>query len=79
MIWLPFCKNRKDGPEPMICEGKAPRTVWLTHSGDDGATWRRRWEITPPSSAGLVLVRDRPGARIQLAGGRLLVRATTSC
>jgi sialidase-1 len=45
-IWLPFCKNRKDGDETLICEGKAPREVWLTVSDDDGATWAEPWEIT---------------------------------
>jgi sialidase-1 len=45
-IWLPFCKNRRDGDETMICEGNAPREVWLTYSDDDGATWAEPWEIT---------------------------------
>ena len=45
-IWLPFCKNLADGPETMICEGKAPRTVWVTHSEDDGQTWADPVEIT---------------------------------
>ena len=31
-IWLLFCKNLRDGNQTMICEGKAPRTVWVTHS-----------------------------------------------
>ena len=26
-IWLPFCRNLADGPEGLITEGKAPRTV----------------------------------------------------
>ncbi|MFH1086384.1 MAG: sialidase family protein [Chloroflexota bacterium] len=46
VIWLPFCKNRRDGDETMICEGNAPRTVWLTHSRDDGTTWAEPVEIT---------------------------------
>ena len=45
-IWLPFCKNRADGPEELIVEGKAPRTVWITRSSDDGATWSDPIEIT---------------------------------
>ena len=45
-IWLPFCKNLQDGPESMICEGKAPRTAWVTYSQDDGATWAEPKEIT---------------------------------
>ena len=31
-IWLLFCKNLRDGDETMICEGRAPRTVWVTSS-----------------------------------------------
>jgi sialidase-1 len=45
-ILLPFCKNLAEGPEAMICEGKAPRTVWLTHSDDDGMTWSAAREIS---------------------------------
>jgi len=45
-IWLLFCKNLKDGDETMICEGKAPRTVWVTYSKDDGTTWAEPKEIT---------------------------------
>ena len=46
IIWLLFCKNLKDGDETMICEGKASRTVWVTHSRDDGATWSKPEEIS---------------------------------
>jgi sialidase-1 len=45
-IWLLFCKNLKDGDETAICEGRAPRTVWVTHSDDDGASWAEPQEIT---------------------------------
>lgn len=45
-IWLPFCKNLGDGGENQIVQGKAPRTVWLTKSTDDGATWDEPIEIT---------------------------------
>ena len=27
-VWLGLCKNNADGPESMIVEGRAPRTVW---------------------------------------------------
>ncbi len=73
-IWLPFCKNRKDGDEGLICEGKAPREVWLTVSDDDGATWAAPWEIT----ADVRLVQwswyaTGPCHGIQLTDGRLVV------
>ncbi|MEM7531448.1 MAG: sialidase family protein [Chloroflexota bacterium] len=45
-IWLPFCKNLADGHETLITQGKAPRTVWVTHSTDDGVTWAEPTEIT---------------------------------
>ena len=45
-IWLPFCKNLADGHETLITQGKAPRTVWVTHSTDDGVTWAEPIEIT---------------------------------
>lgn len=45
-IWLVFCQNFADGPENLIVEGKAPRTVWVTSSKDDGETWDAPREIT---------------------------------
>ena len=45
-IWLPFCRNDGEGPEDLIHAGKAPRTVWVTCSEDDGATWAAPREIT---------------------------------
>ncbi len=73
-IWLPFCKNLKDGDETMICEGKAPRQVWMTTSDDDGATWAEPWEITrdvkPPTWSWYA---TGPGHGIQLQSGRLVV------
>lgn len=73
-IWLPFCKNRSDGDETMICEGKAPRQVWMTYSDDDGATWVEPWEITNqvklPTWSWYA---TGPCHGIQLQSGRLLV------
>ena len=40
-ITLLFCRNPHDGPEDLVWQGKAERTVWLTHSDDDGKTWAR--------------------------------------
>ncbi len=58
----------------MICEGKAPRQVWMTYSDDDGATWVEPWEITgdvkPPTWSWYA---TGPGHGIQLQSGRLVV------
>jgi len=75
VIWLPFTKNKGDGPERMILRGAAPsRTVWVTESADDGVTWSEpieisqsarkpdwRWYATGPCHA------------IQLRNGKLVV------
>lgn len=73
-IWLPFCKNLADGDEELITQGKAPRTVWLTHSTDDGATWAEPQEIT----AGVkeptwTWYATGPTHGIQLQTGRLVI------
>ena len=73
-IWLPFCKNLSDGPEGMICEGKAPRTVWLTCSRDDGVTWEEPREITAQvKDPSWTWYATGPGHGIQLTSGRLVV------
>jgi sialidase-1 len=73
-IWLPFCKNLEDGDEGLICEGKAPREVWMTYSDDDGATWAEPWEITEsvklPTWSWYA---TGPCHGIQLRSGRLVV------
>ena len=74
LVWLLFCKNRRDGDETMICEGRAPRTVWVTHSEDDGLTWAKPREITcdvkPPAWSWYA---TGPGHGIQLPSGRLVI------
>ena len=73
-IWLPFCKNLAAGPEGMITEGKAPRTVWLTHSKDDGLTRAEPREITATTKdPSWTWYATGPTHGIQLASGRLLV------
>ena len=73
-IWLLFCRNRMDGDEPEISAGTAPRTVWVTSSDDDGATWSEPREIT-----GAVKLPQwswyatGPGHGIQLRRGRLVI------
>ena len=74
IIWLLFCKNLKDGDEEMICEGKAPRTVWVTCSGDDGATWAEPTEITADVKlAEWSWYATGPCHGIQLKSGRLVI------
>jgi sialidase-1 len=73
-IWLPFCKNREDGPEPLIFEGKAPRTAWMTRSDDDGVTWARPREITADvKRTDWTWFAFGPGHGVALHDGRLLV------
>ena len=73
-IWLPFCKNLRQGDETMICEGKAPRTVWLTCSRDDGVSWEEPWEITASvKPAEWSWYATGPCHGIQLSSGRLLI------
>jgi len=73
-IHLPFCKNFADGPEGMIVEGRAPRTVWMTRSADDGATWAGPEEITRDVKApSWTWYATGPGHGIQLKNGRLVI------
>ena len=73
-VWLPFCKNLADGPESMIIEGRAPRTVWITHSDDDGASWSEPREVTAQVKAPeWTWYATGPCHGIQLGSGRLVV------
>lgn len=73
-ICLLFCKNLADGPETMIVEGKAPRTVWLTLSTDDGASWSEPEEITSSTKdSSWTWYATGPTHGIQLRSGRLVV------
>jgi len=73
-IWLLFCKNHRHGDETMICQGRAPRTVWCTHSDDDGVTWTEPLEITSHVKPdGWSWYATGPGHGIQLRRGRLII------
>jgi len=74
VIWLPFCKNLADGDENLITQGKAPRTVWITHSRDDGATWSVPEEITASvKESSWTWYATGPTHGIQLRTGRLVI------
>ena len=74
VIWMPMTFNFAAGPEEMIVQGRAPRTVWLTHSADDGCTWAAPVEITAAvKDPAMIWYATGPGHGIQLRSGRLLV------
>ena len=74
VVWLLFCKNYADGPENLIVEGKAPRTVWITCSRDEGESWAEPREITDEvKDPSWTWYATGPGHGIQLASGRLVV------
>ncbi len=74
IIWMLFCKNLAEGPESMIVEGKAPRTVWVTSSADDGTTWAEPKEITKDvKDPSWTWYATGPCHGIQLQSGRLVI------
>jgi sialidase-1 len=74
VIWLPFCKNLADGDEDLITQGKAPRTVWITSSRDNGQRWSDPVEITAQvKRPQWTWYATGPGHGIQLENGRLVV------
>lgn len=74
VIWLPFCKNEADGGEGLIRQGQASRTVWLTHSMDDGLTWTEPVEITADvKRPHWTWYATGPCHGVQLGSGRLVV------
>jgi len=74
IIWLLFCRNMADGAEDLIIEGKAPRTVWVTSSKDDGESWAEPREITGDvKDPSWTWYATGPAPGIQLSSGRLVV------
>jgi sialidase-1 len=73
-IWLLLCKNPSEGGEEKIRKGLAERTVWLTHSTDDGLTWADAIEITSDvKRPDWTWYATGPCHGIQLASGRLVI------
>lgn len=72
-IWLLFNKNLAEGPEDQILAGKAPRSVWITHSEDEGLTWAEPEDITlDVKLPDWTWYATGPGHGIQLASGRMV-------
>lgn len=75
-IWLLLTHNLGQDTEAKIVAGtsKGTRTVWVTHSTDDGVTWAQPTEITKSvKKAGWTWYATGPGVGIQLRSGRLLI------
>ena len=74
-IFLLLTRNPGRVTESQIIQGAAPgRTVWITHSTDDGATWARPVEITAQvKDPDWTWYATGPGNGIQLRSGRLVV------
>lgn len=73
-IVLLFTKNDGAVSEKQIVDGQAPpRTVFVTTSGDDGATWSTPVDISAQASKpGWRWYATGPGHGIQLSDGRLV-------
>ncbi len=75
-IWLLLTHNLGVDHESQIKArtSKGTRTVWVSKSTDDGATWSKPVEITPTTKKpDWTWYATGPGAGIQLKSGRLLI------
>jgi sialidase-1 len=75
-VWLLMTHNLGKDTEAKIVDGtgQGTRTVWVTKSTDDGATWAKPVEITKDvKRPGWTWYATGPGVGIQLRSGRLLV------
>ena len=75
-IWLLLTKNLGNEGEKLIRDGtsKGGRTVWISRSSDDGATWSQPKEITAQvGDPKWTWYATGPGRGIQLKSGRLVV------
>ena len=66
--------NLKEGGEPEILQGKAPRTVLYTHSMDGGETWAPLRDLTAAvKKPNWTWYAMGPGHAQQLSDGRILI------
>lgn len=75
-IWLPLTRNLGGDTEKKIEDGtsKGTRTIWVTKSTDDGATWAKPVEITATAKdPKWTWYATGPGCGIQLKSGRLVI------
>lgn len=73
-LLLLFNRNNADGPEHLILQGKAPRTVHITESSDLGETWAEEREITHQTKKPLWTWHAMgPCHAVQLPSGRIVV------
>jgi sialidase-1 len=73
-IWLLLTGNPGAITEKQIMAGEGARTVWLTHSDDDGATWTPLTDITEAAKRpDWTWYATGPGNGIQLENGRLVI------
>jgi sialidase-1 len=75
-IWLLLTHNLGRDTQAMIVNGtsRGTRTVWVTRSADDGATWSKPVEITRAvKKPNWTWYATGPGVGIQLKSGRLVV------
>ena len=76
VIWLLMTANPAGVTESEIAESspKGTRTVWITHSSDDGVHWAAAREITASTKkSNWTWYATGPGNGIQLKSGRLVV------
>jgi sialidase-1 len=75
-VWLLLTHNLGSDTQQAIVNrtSRGTRTVWVTRSTDDGASWSKPVEITPDVKApDWTWYATGPGVGIQLKGGRLVV------
>ena len=76
IIWMPLTSNPGAANEKEIREapGGPTRTVWLTHSRDDGRSWAKPVEITRQTKdPNWTWYATGPGIGIQLRSGRMVI------
>lgn len=73
-IVMVFNRNLADGPEHLILQGKAPRTVHVIESADGGDTWSNERDITSETKLpNWTWYAAGPCHGLQLPSGRLIV------